>query len=180
MESQGRSRRRLDRGALSGIKDGHRKAGVSPSPTDHPIVRMVYSGISRTYGVAPRQVAPVTAETLAVMLSRIGTERSKDIRDRAVLLIGMAGAFRRSELVALDVADLSFGEKGLDVVIRKSKTDQERAGQSIAIPHGRHLMPVDGLRLWLDGGADQRGADISLDHQRRPGDALPAVIEVGG
>jgi site-specific recombinase XerD len=58
------------------------------------------------------------------------------LRDRALLLLGFAGAFRRSELVALDVADLEESECGLCVTIRHSKTDQERQGVTIAIARG--------------------------------------------
>jgi site-specific recombinase XerD len=68
------------------------------------------------------------------------------IRDRALLLVGFAGAFRRSELVSLVVEDLTFGEDGLKVLIRRSKTDQEAAGQVIGIARGTKLCPVEALR----------------------------------
>jgi integrase len=64
------------------------------------------------------------------------------IRDRALLLIGLAGAFRRSELVALNIEDIELREDGLKVAIRKSKTDQEGAGQVIGIAYGSKLCPV--------------------------------------
>lgn len=59
-------------------------------------------------------------------------------RDRAILLVGFAGAFRRSELVALDSADLKFQAEGLLATLRRSKTDQEAEGCHIAIPFGLH------------------------------------------
>src|SRR5690606_14511586 len=68
---------------------------------------------------------------------------------RALLLLGMAGALRRSELVALDVEDLVFTEDGLDVHIRRSKTDQEGQGMTIAVPRGQNLMPVDAVQAWI-------------------------------
>ena len=71
------------------------------------------------------------------------------IRDRALLALGFAGAFRRSELVALDMADLAEVADGLRVPIRRSKTDQEGAGQEIAIPRGHHIRPVETLQAWL-------------------------------
>jgi site-specific recombinase XerD len=71
------------------------------------------------------------------------------VRDRALLLLGFAGAFRRSELVALDV-DLEETETGLLVTIRGSKTDQERAGATIAIARGDIACPLKALREWLD------------------------------
>jgi len=64
-------------------------------------------------------------------------------RDRAILTLGFSAALRRSELVALDVQDLVPDRDGLRLLIRRSKTDQEGAGQEIAVPHGRHLRPVE-------------------------------------
>lgn len=60
----------------------------------------------------------------------------KGLRDCAILLLGFAGAFRRSELAALDVADLEFCDSGMRVHIRRSKTDQEGTGATIAIVGG--------------------------------------------
>jgi integrase len=70
-------------------------------------------------------------------------------RDRALLAFGFAGAFRRSELCALQVADLTETPDGLRVLIRRSKGDQEGAGQEIAIPRGYRLRPVEALQTWL-------------------------------
>jgi site-specific recombinase XerD len=66
----------------------------------------------------------------------------KGLRDRAILLLGFAGAFRRSELVALNVEDLEFCDGGLRVSIRKSKTDQEGLGTTIAIVPGCAVCPI--------------------------------------
>jgi site-specific recombinase XerD len=73
----------------------------------------------------------------------------KGLRDRALLLIGFAGAFRRSELVALNRQDLDESELGVKVTIRHSKTDQEGAGQTIAIVRGSVACPVMALKAWL-------------------------------
>jgi site-specific recombinase XerD len=79
-------------------------------------------------------------------------------RDRALLLLGFAGAFRRAELVALTVADLAFVDDGLRITIRKSKTDQEGAGQVIAIPNGSLLFcPVTALKRWLAAAGIEAG-----------------------
>jgi site-specific recombinase XerD len=59
-----------------------------------------------------------------------------DVRDRALLCLGFAGGCRRSEFVALDVGDLCFGDDGLELTIRRSKTDQEGLGRKIGIPYG--------------------------------------------
>jgi integrase len=72
-------------------------------------------------------------------------------RDRALLLVGFAGAFRRSELVALDVRDVAFTTEGLMITLRRSKTDQEGQGRSVGLPYGSRLetCPVRSLRAWL-------------------------------
>jgi integrase len=78
-------------------------------------------------------------------------------RDKALILLGFAGAFRRSELVALNVNDLSEGELGFRVIIRKSKTDQEGQGHEIAIYNGR-LKTVEAVKEWLEAAQINEGA----------------------
>ena len=64
---------------------------------------------------------------------------TKDVRDRALLLVGFAGGFRRSELVGLDHADIEHVGQGVIVTLRRSKTDQKGAGRKIGIPFGRMI-----------------------------------------
>jgi integrase len=75
-----------------------------------------------------------------------------DARDRALLCLGFASGCRRSELVALDLADLSFGDDGLEIVIRRSKTDQEGLSRKVGIPFGGRprTCPVRAVRDWID------------------------------
>jgi len=76
---------------------------------------------------------------------------TRGIRDRALILVGFAGAFRRSELVALDYDDVAFVKEGLTLMLRRSKTDQVGEGRKIAIPFARsHACPVKALTSWLD------------------------------
>jgi integrase len=91
------------------------------------------------------------------MLAHIDRATLRGKRDRALLLLGFAGALRRSELVNLDVADLAFSERGLDVTIRRSKTDQEGEGQHVAIPHGSRLKPVEAMKDWLEASGIEAG-----------------------
>lgn len=133
--------------ALAAIRHYHLEAGHG-DPTDHSGLRNVLRGIRRTVGTAPEQKQPVTAERMSAMLAHLGTS-TKDMRDRALLLLGMAGALRRSELVALDITDLSETAHGLDVRIRRSKSDQEGQGHTIAIPQGESLKPVQAVRDWI-------------------------------
>ena len=102
-------------------------------------------GVRRTLGTAQRQVRPVTVPELRTMLEGLGTDPA-GCRDRALLLLGFAGALRRSELVGLDVADIAEGTDGLTVRLRRSKTDQEGAGRTVGIPFGSN--PVTSLRAW--------------------------------
>jgi site-specific recombinase XerD len=132
---------------VAAIRYAHKLAG-HPAPTDDERVKATMRGIRRSLGTAPRKKAPATAERIVSMaLSASGD--MKGLRDRALLLTGFAGAFRRSELVALDCEDLEESELGFKVTIRHSKTDQEGAGQTIAIVRGSVACPVAALKAWL-------------------------------
>ena len=133
---------------LAAIRYAHRLAGV-PSPTDVEQVRAVMRGIRRDRGAAPSQKAAATGERIKAMLAHM-PDTLKGKRDRALLAFGMAGAFRRSELVALQVADLERVPEGLRVTIRRSKTDQEGAGHVIAVLRGSKLKPVRAVLDWLE------------------------------
>jgi integrase len=86
-------------------------------------------------------------------------EGLKDIRDRALLLIGFAGALRRSELVSLDAADVSHVRRGIVLHLPRSKTDQDSQGHKIAIPYGRtRWCPVDALAALLQVSGISDGA----------------------
>ncbi|KQQ39148.1 integrase [Methylobacterium sp. Leaf125] len=137
------------------IRYAHKLAG-EPDPTNNEGVHATIKGIRRTIGTAPNQKAAATAEVLAAMLMRT-PDTLTGKRDRALLALGFAGAFRRSELVALDVADLREDRDGLRVMVRRSKTDQEGRGTEKAIPHGRFIRPVALVREWLDAAAISEG-----------------------
>ena len=132
---------------VAAIKYVHQLKGYE-SPTSSELVKATLKGIRRTLGVAPNQKAAATVDKITDMLQGLpSTLRGK--RDKALLLLGFAGAFRRSELSALKVSDLEETEQGLRVIIRQSKTDQEGQGQEIAIYKGSRLFPVDALKEWL-------------------------------
>jgi integrase len=95
-------------------------------------------------------VAALTKERLVAITSTLG-DSPKDVRDRALLLLGFAGAFRRSELTAIDCKSIERRPDGIVVTIRKSKTDQERRGRDVAIPcSGAVTCPVRALDAWLN------------------------------
>jgi site-specific recombinase XerD len=124
---------------IAAIRYAHKLAGFD-TPTDAEGVKATMRGICRTFGSAKDKKAPAVA---AKMLSMVATapDRLSGLRDSALLLLGFAGAFRRSELVALDVADVEETQTGLLVKIRRSKTDQEALGRTIAITRGDVACP---------------------------------------
>lgn len=134
--------------ALAAISEAQRAAGY-PVPRASAPVRAVLQGIRRTKLTAPRQVAPIVLSDLRAMVSTL-PRGLKGVRDRAILLLGFAGAFRRSELVALEVGDLAVSDDGLTVTLRRSKTDQEGAGRKVGIPRGGSLCPVRAVQAWLE------------------------------
>ena len=133
----------------SGIARAHRLAGF-PTPLVG-VARETMAGIRRELGVAPQQVAPLSVPDLRMMCNS-QPEELRGIRDRAILLVGFAGALRRSELVGLDVVDVKPADAGTVLTLRRSKTDQEGAGRQVGIPYGSHreTCPVRTLQQWLD------------------------------
>lgn len=141
---------------LAAIAEAHRAAGHE-SPTKAAAVKLVWAGIRREKGTAESHVKPVLTRQLRQMVAHL-PDSLLGLRDRALLLLGFAGAMRRSELVGLDVSDLALTEEGLVVRIRKSKTDPVGAGRSIGVPSGQHpeTCPVRAVREWLEhSGIDE-------------------------
>lgn len=133
---------------LTAISQAYQRANVE-DPTRNVLVRKMLRGIRRTIGVKQNQKSPVTVERLQDLLSHV-PDTLGGCRDRALLLLGFSGAFRRSELVAIRVEDLEFSARGVVVTIRKSKTDQEGKGRTVAVPFGNQgLCPVTSLQDWL-------------------------------
>ena len=110
---------------LAAIAVMHRAAGHE-SPTAHGMVRATLAGICRERGIAPRPKTALLVGELRTVLATCG-DRRIDVRDRALLLIGFAGALRRSELVGLDVGDVRFEGEGVVLRLCRSKTNQEGA-----------------------------------------------------
>jgi site-specific recombinase XerD len=132
---------------VAAIRYAHKAAGHEP-PTGSEAVKALMRGIRRTIGTTKVQKSPATADVVRSMLDGC-PDTLKGKRDRALLALGFAGAFRRSELVALQVEDLIEGPDGFRITIRRSKTDQEGQGQEIAVPRGSKLRPVAAVQDWL-------------------------------
>ena len=129
------------------IAYAHKLAGFEP-PTGAETVKAVTRGIRRAIGAAPVRKSPATADVVTQML-RHCPDTLTGLRDRALLSLGFAGAFRRSELVALRVEDLEAAADGLRITIRRSKGDQEGLGQTLAVPRGCRIEPVKAVEAWL-------------------------------
>lgn len=142
---------------LSSIRAAHEQAGHT-SPTTSPVVRDTWAGIRRTFGTAQHGKAPARTQEIRAMVATLG-DGPGGIRDRALLLIGFAAALRRSELVALDVDDVTEREDGLVVTLRRSKTDQEGAGAELGVPFGSDptTCPVRALRRWYEASGIEAG-----------------------
>jgi integrase len=138
--------------ALAAIAHAHKRAGlVPPHRAEHgAVIGDVLAGIRRSRITAPDRKTAADGDITWQLLKSITGDEPAALRDRALLALGMALAARRSELVALDVADLAWEDKGLRVTIRRSKTDQEGVGAVVAVPEGRRLTPLLHLRAWLD------------------------------
>jgi site-specific recombinase XerD len=141
---------------VAAIGYAHKLAGFEP-PTHAETVKATVRGIRRTIGTAPVRKSPVTAERARAMSAAM-PDRLIGLRDRALLLLGFAGAFRRSELVALNVCDLDETADGLRVRITRSKTDQEGQGVTIAIVPGSVACPLKAIKAWLDAAGITEGA----------------------
>jgi integrase len=127
----------------------HRRAG-EPSPVGEQI-RSMLSGARRTRLEVPRQKRPVSVAQLRRISAKLDTGEPLEVRDRAIFVLGFAGAFRCSELRSLNLEDVEFVADGLLVQLRRSKTDQEGEGRSVAIFRGKHAdtCPVVVLERWL-------------------------------
>jgi integrase len=135
--------------AVTAIAQVHRSRGID-WPRSHPAVTEVLAGVRRRLGTAPAQKAPVIDKKLIALLECTGDDLA-GIRDRALLTLGWFGAFRRAELVSLDVRDVERTDEGLIATLRRSKGDQEARGATKGIPFASLPVacPVRALERWL-------------------------------
>lgn len=134
---------------IAAVRQAHAAQGIE-SPTGALEVLGVIKGIRREHGTAPRKKAAITPTQLTTLIGRLGSSL-RDHRDKAMLLLGFCAGFRRSELVGLDVADVIFRDEGIIVQVRRSKTDQEQRGRTVAVEYGvrPETCPGTALEDWL-------------------------------
>ena len=142
---------------IAALSKVHRFQGFS-NPASVEIVKSTLRGLKRIKGTAQRQASPLIKEDLFMVLDAMGSGL-KDMRDRALLLTGFAGGFRRSELISLNCDDVLPVRLGLEITLRRSKTDQEGLGRKVGIPHGRgRWCPVLALEQWKIASGISSGA----------------------
>jgi integrase len=158
---------------LVAINREHKVANLPPPGLTQEL-REVMAGVRRTHGTAPRQVSAILTDDLRAMLAAT-PDSLRGQRNRALLLLGFAGAFRRSELVALNVEDLELQRNGVVVTLRRSKTDQEAQSRRIGVPYGSTELtcPVRALQAWLELAEITKGPVFrAVDRHGNMGDRL--------
>jgi len=128
----------------------------------HPLIIENLMGIKRKKGVFQKSKNPILINELKEMINVIDKSKKNNIkktRDKALILIGFAGGFRRSELVNIDFEDLEFKKEGVKIFIRRSKTDQSGEGMTKAIPYfkDKTFCPVTYLKNWLEISKGNKG-----------------------
>lgn len=161
----------------AGIRYLHRAAGC-PVPTDDVAVSATLAGIRRhaaRQGYAPRKKVAATDGILRQILAPIPDDL-RGLRDRAILLVGFAGALRRSELAAIRVEQLEHTEHGLRLTLPQTKGSQA-AAVMVPLPYGQtELCPVRALSAWLDAARITAGPAfrrIWLPKKAKPGEPPP-------
>jgi len=138
---------------LTAIGQWHHYQGIV-DPVKDPLVRKTMEGIRRTHGQPKRKAKALRLEHIAQMVSHLQhiPDSKKKYRDIALLLTGFFGAFRRSELVAIQVSDLMWEPEGLIIRLPRSKTDQQATGLSRALPFAGSsaCCPAKAIKQWMD------------------------------
>ncbi len=121
-------------------------------PTKDRTFRAVMEGIKRSKGIRQKQAPAFKMKDLKEIIRNIEVESNAKIRDKAILLLGFTGAFRRSEIVALNIEDLSFTDEGVVVSMGKSKTNQYGDYEEKALFYSPEavLCPIRSLQKWID------------------------------
>lgn len=136
---------------ITAIKQWHRYQNF-PDPTQLPVVGKTLTGIARVHGKPKDKAEPLLPEHLIKITEYLRAQNTlTSMRDNALLQLGFLGAFRRSELIAIKVDHINWQKEGIEILIPKSKTDQENSGQYCAIPNGNEkLCAIAALKQWIE------------------------------
>ena len=133
--------------SVAAIRYVHKVYGFE-TPTTSPYVTATLSGIKRELGTVQEQKKAISTGDLVDMIEKC-PDTLIGLRDKAILALGFSGAFRRSELANLNVEDIKENQKGMEITIRRSKTDKYGQGQKVAIINGRQVKAIKHLKKWL-------------------------------
>lgn len=139
---------------ISALSENFNASGIESNPCSAPIVKQAMRGIRRSLGTYQQGKTPILLDDLMDIIEYMETADIAPIqklRDKAILLLGFMGAFRRSELSALTVESLNFLPQGLEIFVTNSKADQEGQGAIVAIPYidNESLCAVRAVKGWL-------------------------------
>jgi len=120
----------------------------------HPMITENLMGIKRIKGSYQKAKKPILINDLKLIINVIDKDKNENskLKNRALILIGFAGGFRRSELVAIDYEDVDFVPEGVKIFVKRSKTDQSGEGMTKGIPYftNQNYCPVISLKNWLE------------------------------
>jgi integrase len=166
------------------ICQAHRVAGYDLSPGAASI-RHTLRGIAKAHGTHQRRAAALGSREIRQMLALCSPTDLQGLRDAAILLIGFAGALRRSEITAIDREHLTFLPEALALWMPSSKADRNREGVSVLIPAGKvaATCPIAALRRWIDHAGIKAGPVFrgltprhTLTGKRLHNDAIRRII----
>ncbi len=135
---------------LSAIRKLHQLQGTDFPAQDRHVLT-VLEGIRRTIGVRQQQAPAFSIEEFRTVMQHLDMDDPQQLRDKLVLLLGFTGAFRRSELVALNLEDIVITPEGALIRLRRSKTNQygEHEEKALFVHEDARLCPVQTLQRWL-------------------------------
>jgi len=135
---------------MTTISQAHKLANHA-DPVSSPLVSKTFAGLRKEIGSKQDRKRPLTSELIKQWIGTLDQENIKDIRDKAIILLGFAGALRRSEIANIQHDHLRFEAEGLVIFIPQSKTDQAKEGALVAIPYGSNgYCPVRALKRWIE------------------------------
>ena len=160
----GRRRSTIQLG-LTAISQAHQLAGHD-SPWASPLVMEVWKGIKRELrGVPPTQKVPLSTDLVRLTVEPMGNDM-RGLRDRALITVGFAGGFRRSELARIERHEVTFVDGGMEILLPWSKTDQEGETLLKVFPYGEEsTCPVRNMRVWLERSGIEVGPVFRRVHR---------------
>ncbi len=133
----------------------------------HPLIIENLLGIKRVKGSNQKSKKPILINDLKLIIKAIDASNikySRKLRDKAIILVGFSGGFRRSEIVAIEYDDIEFVSEGVKIFVKRSKTDQSGEGMTKGIPYfyNEVYCPVKTLKNWINQSNQKKGKIFDL------------------